>query len=132
MENATDSAVALLIDRSSSVPLVLAIAREGNLFDVGFPGGKREPGETTVECARRELFEETGIEALGEAEFVYHGFARTRFCVTYMFNKWKGTLRGNDREGEPLWVTPRALVMESCTYKNYNRAALIKAKLLNN
>lgn len=30
-----------------------------------WPGGKREPGETAIECAERELMEEIGLKAVG-------------------------------------------------------------------
>lgn len=39
----------------------------------GLPGGSMEPGETLEECARRELFEETGINAI-DLEF-FHTFS---------------------------------------------------------
>jgi hypothetical protein len=42
---------------------------EGTKVDFGFPGGKRHLGESSVECARREYKEETGlhIESLDDS-----------------------------------------------------------------
>lgn len=45
----------LLVKRTRSMK------RYPGLF--GFPGGKVENNESTLDCARRELFEETGIHA---------------------------------------------------------------------
>ena len=45
----------LLVKRTKSMK------RYPGLF--GFPGGKVEDNESTLDCARRELFEETGIHA---------------------------------------------------------------------
>ena len=54
-------AIAVLVDGDK-----VLLAQRGNPPDKGlwgFPGGHVEPGETALEAARRELREETGLEA---------------------------------------------------------------------
>ncbi len=41
----------------------LLMIRRSDCGDWGVPGGLMEPGETTEQTARRELFEETGLKA---------------------------------------------------------------------
>lgn len=76
-----------------------------------FPGGKREPGESSEQALARELHEELGIEAevgqaLIEVPQEYPG-KRLRLEVRAIA-RWKGTPRG--REGQALaWVEPDRL-----------------------
>jgi 8-oxo-dGTP diphosphatase len=76
-----------------------------------FPGGKREPGESSDAALVRELHEELGIEAevgpvLIEVPQEYPG-KRLRLEVRAV-PRWKGTPRG--REGQALtWVQPEHL-----------------------
>ncbi len=71
-----------------------------------FPGGKREPGETSEQALARELYEELGIEAevgewLMDVPQVYPD-KRLRLEVRRV-HSWKGVARG--REGQAItWV----------------------------
>lgn len=76
-----------------------------------FPGGKREPGESSAEALVRELHEELGIDAevgawLMEVPQRYPD-KRLRLEVRHV-TAWKGQPRG--REGQALtWVPPERL-----------------------
>ena len=95
------------------------LARRGQDSDLAglweFPGGKREPGETSEAALVRELHEELGIEAevgaaLIEVPQEYPG-KRLRLEVRTI-PRWKGTPRG--REGQALtWVAPERLARYS-------------------
>lgn len=74
---------------------------------VNGPGGKLETGETPVQCAVREVEEETGVHPLGarlvgELHFQYsngdtvHGYA-------FRADAYRGTLIETD-EAKPFWV----------------------------
>ncbi len=76
-----------------------------------FPGGKREPGESSEQALARELHEELGIDAeigewLMDVPQIYPD-KRLRLEVR-MVRQWKGSARG--REGQAVtWVAPDKL-----------------------
>ena len=97
---------------------ILLNRRTGNSDMAGlweFPGGKREPGESSEQALARELREELGIEAeigdwLMDVPQVYPD-KRLRLEVRRV-QHWKGTARG--REGQAItWVTADKLTRYS-------------------
>ncbi|MDR1076826.1 MAG: Nudix family hydrolase [Xanthomonadaceae bacterium] len=97
---------------------ILLARRTGNSDLAGlweFPGGKREPGETSEDALIRELREELGIEAevgerLIEVPQLYPD-KRLRLEVRRI-TRWKGSARG--REGQALtWVPADKLLRYS-------------------
>ncbi|MCC8537777.1 Nudix family hydrolase [Xanthomonas codiaei] len=80
-----------------------------------FPGGKREPGETSEQALVRELYEELGIEAqvgdwVMEVPQLYPD-KRLRLEVRHIAG-WKGSPRG--REGQAMtWVAADKLARYS-------------------
>lgn len=79
----------------------------------GYSGGAAEIDERAEDCARRELYEEMGVEADEleffcvnsgpEAHYVYpNGDEVSNFEVVYLCRKWRGTVCTRDGEMEEL------------------------------
>ena len=78
----------LFLHRSHDTCHILLVQSRGRLW--GLPKGSREKGESTVECALRELKEETGIER-GDSSIL--GSLHNRGNSTYFVISEKGDLK---------------------------------------
>lgn len=116
-------AVCILITRMSDDGgiEVLAVSRRYDPSAFGLPGGKVESGEARIAAARRELWEETGLDAtVFEPVFscVCRGdvdYETTTFRVMHHYGV-AGTRMG---EGVVRWVSPDVLVVGP--FGDYNR-----------
>lgn len=95
--------------------LVLAVSFKNNPLRWGLPFGGREPGESLIDTARRELLEETGVDLRYIAsnmeilQHLYTGVARSGLASTYYAPGLSRTfLQGlrlrPSEEGTPCWV----------------------------
>lgn len=93
----------------------ILLTRRGEDSDLAglweFPGGKREPGESSQAALARELDEELGIEVeVGErlVEVPQQYPSKRLRLEVFRIARWKGTPRG--REGQAMtWVDPERL-----------------------
>ena len=77
----------------------------------GFPGGKRESGETSAEAAVREVYEETSLRVYSK-ELVYVLTMRReshKDIVFYLARKWAGTPEVDWESDEYRWFDPSKL-----------------------
>lgn len=110
------AALALLFNDKGEV---LSITREGRTNDLGLPGGKVELGETVYEGMKRELKEETGLDAIG-FELIFHRNGRDHTVFTFLVRTWGGEPK--DVEGKVVkWVKQEDLCTDTCTFQEYNR-----------
>ena len=76
------------------------------------PGGKVDPGETPLESALRETFEELGIKPLGtEASGELHFQFRDGFslhCTVFLAHDFEGEPQETD-EALPFWISLDAI-----------------------
>ena len=71
-------------------------------------GGKFEPGESPYECARREIFEETGLTCntlsyRGIVTFISDLYG-TEYMHLFTTGDFSGNVKSDCPEGELLWV----------------------------
>jgi 8-oxo-dGTP diphosphatase len=109
--------------------LILAVSRKSNSDDFGMPGGKVDSGETVEQAARRELKEETGLDA-GTLRKLYSGACESEtpgliyWTTTYVAEDFEGELRTREK-GVVKWVRP--VVLLRGTFRAYNQNVFVKA-----
>lgn len=113
---------------------ILAISREDDVWDWGFPGGTAEPGVdcTIADTAFRELEEETGVIAR-ELELLHREPSGTHLVTTFLaveIESWPDVLRSRPFEGYVNFVDPMTLVASTCRYRQHAKTVLEKAGIL--
>jgi 8-oxo-dGTP diphosphatase len=94
---------------------VLLMHRDKSADDVHFGkylslGGHVEPGEDVLTCARREVYEESGLTATDlelRGTVLWTGFGRERrdyLCFVFRADAFHGTSHGGNEEGTLEWV----------------------------
>ena len=113
---------------------ILAVSRKNDATKFGLAGGKVDPGETFLEAAIRECYEETGLEAFCPIPI----FSRMEpgdidFYAVVFLVQWKGEIHKIDEKetGVVKWATWEEL--EEGPFGDYNKALrqhLIKNNLI--
>lgn len=123
------AAVIVLVDRR-----VLSISRGHDTSDWVLPGGNVEPGETFDAGARRELLEETGVDArYAHLRPVVVRRNPGRQSVIYVAEGHlvlPRRLRSQPFEGYVAWKEPRALLAPTCRYRENNALAFRRLGLV--
>lgn len=85
---------------------------------VNFPGGKKEPEEDMLSCAKRETLEETGITILNPIKVGYIEFPTMDFYVhVYKTTEFCGELAAREDEVDVFWQDA-----ENIPYENMREA----------
>ena len=87
---------------------ILCVFDSSNVKYIGMPGGVIEAGETPIEAAARELWEETGLIADDLIEIRTDNFQGNSVTLFIAKNP-EGKLRGS-HEGKVGWVDPLVLL----------------------
>lgn len=95
---------------------ILAVSRRDDPTDFGLPGGKVDEPETPEEAAKRELKEETGLDAMSLSLVFVRADEGSYKTYTYL-TKAAGEF-GTDESGVVKWVTPDDLMNGS--FGEYN------------
>jgi 8-oxo-dGTP pyrophosphatase MutT (NUDIX family) len=113
-----------VVIRDDEVVVIVPVKRGPDGHRVlGLPKGHPDPGETPEETARREVREETGVDAepieeLGEIRYWYQGKrARVHKRVAfYLFEYRSGDVADHDSEIEEARWMPLAEAARALTY----------------
>lgn len=89
----------------------VALVHRPKYDDWSFPKGKVDPGETNVDAAVREVFEETGFDArlgryLSKVTYPIPGHRKVKKVEYWAAEALDGKFEPNDEVDELRWVTP--------------------------
>lgn len=126
------AAGAVLWRRAANGYVEVAVIHRPRYDDWSLPKGKLDPGETALEAALREVFEETGQAAhpgasLGEVRYVQRrrGELREKVVDYWVMEALGGEHVPGDEVDEVRWLPPAA-AGELLTY-GHDRALLARA-----
>ena len=99
----------------------LLLIRRKDSGEWGFPAGAVELGESVLDCCRREVREETGLEVIAAAPFALyseprfhstdpHGDQRQMLTLVFLVEEWAGEIvRHTDETTDCRFFEPDAL-----------------------
>lgn len=105
---------------------------------IGFVSGKVKYGETVIEAAAREFFEETNLHATMSLRFVLHEHVYSsskklledKYFHVIHAHHVSGTLK-NTREGENTWIAKQKLLtLQNTFYDEHDIIALFEENTL--
>lgn len=116
-DSRVQSACVLLMAPGSS--LVLLEPRTDGVF--GLPGGKRELGERSYECAKRELREETGFE-MHLGTLILLAPAGPHLCACFFADRWSPPQSASLPRA---WANAEDLIAESARFPEFYRRMFV-------
>lgn len=126
------SAGGVVLQAPDDLTKVLVIKPANNYGPWAFPKGQIDPGETMIQAATREVYEETGVRAklLPMGRGSYLGKAEGSMSFTHFFLMYKagGTPRPSDETEKAIFVTwDEAMQLFASAHNKRDQKVALKA-----
>lgn len=105
-------AASMLVVSAKHPELYLAVSRKYDKTDFGLPGGKIDPGENFLDCAIRELFEETGLVAYGQHKFLFIDYCGIENYLNPVFIMRACGKIKTEEAGRVAWIPKQRFVVD--------------------
>lgn len=105
-----EASLSIIEDSINNRLLMIRHHRGINNGYINFPGGKKEDGESMLNCVIRETFEETGLTIKNPVQVGYVEFPSMNFYVhIFKSTEFSGALKGKADEVEVFWQDINAI-----------------------
>jgi 8-oxo-dGTP diphosphatase len=107
MPSTPNAASVALLDRDKI--LLIERAREPFLGCWTLPGGRREPGESIEECAKREVLEEIGLQLFSLRAVLIMPVGTSFQLAVFATKLFEGTIELSPEVSRAEWVRPQSI-----------------------